>query len=70
MPPALPNQQLSFTTSPLIGSTAPARLSFLTKVIVLTFEYLALAFFFFFLCNRWHTQCMVLNNNLQYNKYS
>lgn len=48
MPPALPNQQLSFTTSPLIGSTSPARLSFLTKVIVLTFEYLALAFFFFY----------------------
>lgn len=45
MPPALSNQQLNFTTSPLIGRTAPAMLPFLTKVFVLTFEYLVLAFF-------------------------
>lgn len=71
MPPALPTQQLSFTTSPLIGNTVPARLAFsfsfffLTKVIVLVFEYLVLALFLNVMLGI--LQCMDLNNNLQYN---
>lgn len=68
MPPALPTQQLNFTTSPLIGNTVPARLSFLTKVIVLAFEYFVLALFLNVMLGI--LQCMALNNNLQYNKYS